>query len=89
MPLYVHIAQMELGFNITLALLFIFWPEKIARFAERLLPDKSVVDDPARPRHLDVSELTTPTLAITNASREASRTGDTAEAMLNGMPVSR
>jgi phosphate:Na+ symporter len=82
-----EVVLFHLGFNIALALLFIFWTEQIARFAERLLPDKSLADDPARPRHLDVSALTTPTLAIANAAREAIRIGDTVEDMLNGMLV--
>ncbi len=82
-----EVVLFHLGFNIALALLFIFWTERIARFAERLLPDKSVAEDPARPRHLDVSALTTPTLAIANAAREAIRIGDTIEDMLNGMLV--
>jgi phosphate:Na+ symporter len=82
-----EVVLFHLGFNVALALLFIFWTEKIARFAERLLPDKSVAEDPARPRHLDASALTTPTLAIANAAREAIRIGDTIDDMLNGMLV--
>ncbi len=82
-----EVVLFHLGFNVALALLFIFWTERIARFAERLLPDKSVAEDPARPRHLDASALTTPTLAIANAAREAIRIGDTIDDMLNGMLV--
>ena len=72
-------------FNVALALLFIFWTEPIARVAERLLPDKPLADDPAKPRHLDPSALDTPPLAIANAAREAMRIGDVIEEMLNGM----
>ena len=72
-------------FNIALALLFIFWTEKIARVAERLLPNKPLADDPAKPRNLDPSALDTPPLAIANAAREAMRIGDVVEDMLNGM----
>ena len=72
-------------FNIALALLFIFWTEKIARVAERLLPNKPLADDPAKPRNLDPSALDTPPLAIANAAREAMRIGDVVEDMLIGM----
>ena len=72
-------------FNVALALLFIFWTEQIARVAERLLPNKPLADDPAKPRHLDPSALDTPPLAIANAAREAMRIGDVIEDMLTGM----
>jgi len=80
-----EVVLFHLGFNGALALLFIFWTEHIARIAERILPAKPAADDPARPRHLDPSALTTPTLAIANAAREAMRIGDVIEDMLNGM----
>ena len=82
-----EVVLFHLAFNIALALLFIFWTEKIARVAERLLPDRPATNDPAKPRHLDPTALTTPTLAIANAAREAIRIGDTVEDMLNGMLV--
>jgi len=80
-----EVVLFHLGYNIALALLFIFWTEKIARVAERLLPARRVADNPSLPRHLDPSALTTPTLAIANAAREAMRIGDVVEDMLNGM----
>ena len=69
----------------TLALVFIFFTAPIARVAERLLPTKPAIDDPAKPRHLDPSALATPTLAISCAAREALRIGDVIEQMLNGL----
>ena len=72
-------------FNVALSLLFIFWTEKIARVAERLLPNKPLADDPAKPRNLDPSALDSPPLAIANAAREAMRIGDVIEDMLTGM----
>jgi len=72
-------------FNVALALLFIFWTERIAKIAERLLPDKPLADDPSKPRNLDPSALDTPSLAIANAAREAMRIGDVIEDMLTGM----
>jgi len=80
-----EVVLFHLGFNVVLALLFIFWTERIARIAERLLPAKPAADNPATPRHLDPSALGTPTLAIANAAREAMRIGDVIEDMLNGM----
>ncbi len=82
-----EVVLFHLGFNVTLALLFIFWTERIARIAERLLPAKPAADNPATPRHLDPSALGTPTLAIANAAREAMRIGDVIEDMLNGMLI--
>ena len=73
------------AFNVALALLFIFWPERIARVAERLLPDRPAAEDPAKPRNFDPSALDTPSLAIANAAREAMRIGDVIEDMLTGM----
>ena len=80
-----EVVLFHLGFNVALALLFIFWTERIARVAERLLPARPAADNPATPRHLDPSALGTPTLAIANAAREAMRIGDVVEDMLNGM----
>lgn len=75
----------HLLFNLALAALFLFLTEPVARVAERLMPAKPDDDDPAKPRHLDPSALTTPSLAIGNAVREAMRIGDVIEQMLTGM----
>jgi phosphate:Na+ symporter len=75
----------HLLFNVVIAVGFLFFTEKIARVAERLLPARRDVDDPAKPRYLDPSALDTPKLAIGNAAREAMRLADFVEQMLNGM----
>ncbi|MGI8894615.1 MAG: Na/Pi cotransporter family protein [Casimicrobiaceae bacterium] len=80
-----EVVLFHLTFNVALALIFIFWTESIARLAERLLPAKPIAVDPARPRHLDSTALTTPALAIANAAREVMRIGDVIEDMLTGM----
>jgi phosphate:Na+ symporter len=72
-------------FNVALALLLVFWTERIARIAERMLPARPASEDPAKPRHLDPSALDTPGLAIACAAREAMRIGDVVEQMLAGM----
>ncbi|MBS0321105.1 MAG: Na/Pi cotransporter family protein [Proteobacteria bacterium] len=75
----------HLAFNVALAVLFLWLTEPIARIAERLLPARPATDDPAKPRHLDPSALTTPALAIGNAAREALRIADVIDEMLQGM----
>jgi phosphate:Na+ symporter len=80
-----EVVLFHLAFNVTLALVFIFFTAPIARIAERLLPTQPATDNPAKPRHLDPSALATPTLAISCAAREALRIGDVIEQMLNGL----
>ena len=75
----------HLLFNVVIAIGFLFFTEKIARVAERLLPSRHNADDPAKARYLDTSALDTPKLAIGNAAREAMRLADFIEQMLNGM----
>ncbi len=75
----------HLLFNVAIAVGFLFFTEKIARVAERLLPARHDADDPAKARYLDPSALDTPKLAIGNAAREAMRLADFIEQMLNGM----
>ena len=80
-----EVVLFHVAFNLALALLFIFFTGRIARLAERLLPSPPAADDPAKPRHLDLSALATPGLAISCAAREALRIGDVVEEMLAGM----
>jgi len=75
----------HLMFNVALALIFVFFTDRIAAVAERLLPDRPSADDPPKPRYLDPSALPTPTLAISLAAREALRIGDVIEQMLQGL----
>ena len=79
-----EVVLFHLFFNVALALLLVFWTERIARIAERLLPARPASEDPAKPRHLDASALETPSVAIGCAAREAMRIGDTVEQMLEG-----
>ena len=80
-----EVVLFHLGFNVVLALLLLFWTERIASIAERLLPARPASEDPAKPRHLDPSALDTPGLAIACAARESMRIGDVVEQMLAGM----
>ena len=79
------VVDFHLVFNLALAAFFMFLTEPVARLAERLMPARPDDDNPAKPRYLDASALTTPALAIGNAVREAMRIGDVIEQMLTGM----
>jgi len=82
-----EVVVFHLLFNATLAAVFLFFTERIAHVAERLLPAPPASENPAKPRYLDPSALDTPALAIGNAAREAMRIGDAIEEMLQGLMV--
>jgi phosphate:Na+ symporter len=75
----------HLVFNVLIALIFLAITHRVAHLVERWLPkpDKSLVA--GRPHHLDPSALSTPSLAISNAAREALHQADVVETMLLGM----
>ena len=75
----------HLCFNLLVALGFIGFTPVVARWVTQWLPkpDKSLVA--GRPHHLDPSALATPSLAISNAAREALHQADVVETMLVGM----
>jgi phosphate:Na+ symporter len=75
----------HLAFNVSIAVLFLGFTHIVARWVEHWLPkpDRSLVA--GRPHHLDPSALTTPSLAISNAAREALHQADVVETMLLGM----
>jgi phosphate:Na+ symporter len=75
----------HLTFNVLIALMFLAFTHVVARWVEQWLPkpDKNLVA--GRPHHLDPSALATPSLAISNAAREALHQADVVETMLLGM----
>ena len=75
----------HLGFNIALALLFIGFTGRSGATVERLLPEPKPDAGDGRPHHLDPLALTTPSLAISCAAREALHQADVVETMLRGM----
>ena len=80
----------HLAFNIALALLFIGFIGLVGRTVERLLPEPRPDAGVLRPRHLDPLALSTPSLAISCAAREALHQADVVETMLRGIvPVIR
>lgn len=74
----------HLAFNIVTSVLFIGLTTPIARLSMRLLPTPPASSATSRPRHLDPSALSTPSLAISNAAREALHQADVVETMLIG-----
>ena len=85
-----QIVAFHLGFNVTLALLFIGLTVPIARWVDRWLPVNDTSAANTRPRHLDAVALATPSLAISCAAREALHQADIVETMLRGiLPVIR
>lgn len=77
-------ANFHLAFNVAMALLFIVVLPLVARLLETLLPARSAADDPGAPRYLDPGALATPSVALSNAAREAMRMADVIRDMLAG-----
>jgi phosphate:Na+ symporter len=80
-----QVVAFHLGFNLLLALTFIGFTHPLAGRLERWMqaPPKPVSQ--SRPRHLDPVALSTPTLAIGCAAREALHQADVVETMLRGV----
>jgi len=76
----------HLMFNMAVGLVFIGWTQVVARWVEKFLP-RAVKGTTAggRPHHLDPSALSTPSLAISCAAREALHQADVVESMLIGV----
>ena len=79
------VVMFHLMFNVVVGVVFIGLTDPFARWTQKLLPkpQKSVASN--RPNHLDPSALSTPSLAISNAAREALHQADVVESMLLGM----
>jgi phosphate:Na+ symporter len=81
-----QVVAFHLGFNILLALAFIGVVGPLGRLLERLLPAPAAGRAPLqRPHHLDPEALSTPSLAITCAARQALHQADVVETMLRGV----
>jgi phosphate:Na+ symporter len=76
----------HLLFNLAVGIAFIGWTQVVARWVERFLP-RPVKGTAAggRPHHLDPTALSTPSLAISCAAREALHQADVVESMLIGV----
>ncbi len=80
----------HLAFNVVISLGFIGLTQLVAKWVKKLLPPPAASRAPGRLQHLDPSALSTPSLAISCAAREALHQADVVETMLNGLlPVIR
>ena len=75
----------HLSFNVVVGIAFIGLTNPVARWTQKLLPKNDKPGVSERPNHLDPSALSTPSLAISNAAREALHQADVVESMLLGM----
>nr|WP_194246203.1 Na/Pi cotransporter family protein [Salmonella enterica] len=72
-------------YNLVRCLAMVPFAELMARFCKRIIRDEPELDTHLKPKHLDVSALDTPTLALANAAREVLRIGDAMEQMMEGL----
>ncbi|MCY1165485.1 MAG: Na/Pi cotransporter family protein [Pseudomonadota bacterium] len=75
----------HLMFNVMVGVAFIGLTNPVARWTQKLLPKPEKNASGERPNHLDPSALSTPSLAISNAAREALHQADVVEIMLLGV----
>ena len=79
------VVMFHLMFNVVVGVAFIGLTGPFARWTQKLLPKPQKAVSGTRPNHLDPSALSTPSLAISNAAREALHQADVVESMLLGM----
>ena len=72
-------------YNTTRCLILLPTIGPMARLCAWLLPEQQETNGKARPRHLDLASLATPSLALANAARETLRLGDLIDNMLTAM----
>ncbi|WNW12688.1 Na/Pi cotransporter family protein [Pseudomonas sp. DTU_2021_1001937_2_SI_NGA_ILE_001] len=75
----------HLIYNSVRCLLMLAFVTPMAKLCASLLQPSAESGGPARPRHLDLAALETPSLALANAVRETLRMGDLLESMLASM----
>ncbi|CAA2102657.1 Na/Pi cotransporter family protein [Variovorax paradoxus] len=75
----------HLAFNVIISVGFIGLTQWVAKLVSRMLPVPQQATGTSRPHHLDPSALSTPSLAISNAAREALHQADIVETMLIGI----
>ena len=75
----------HLAFNVVISIGFIGLTDWVARLVQRYMPRRQERGAPGRVQHLDPSALSTPSLAISCAAREALHQADLVETMLVGL----
>ena len=76
------IVNFHMAFNIFTAFLFLPFLGFITQLVGKAVPDKEEKEDESKPKYLDEKVLETPTVALTNAAREALRIADMTDVML-------
>lgn len=76
------VANFHTAFNLGLSVIFLPLIGVISALTERMLPDRPLTEDPARPRYLDNDALDNPTIALACAARETLHMGDEVRVML-------
>lgn len=77
-----QVVNFHLAFNVALAILFLPFLPLMEKLLYRFIPDRHDPEDPGTPKYLDQKVLDTPTVALTNASRESLRIADLVDQML-------
>lgn len=77
-----QLVNFHTGFNIALALVFLPFTGILSNVLKRALPDRPVAYDPGRARYLSEKDLDTPSVALSNASRETLRMAEMVQQML-------
>lgn len=77
------VALSHLGFNVLLALIFIPLARPLAAFAEHVIPDHSIKGETTGPRYLHPEMLSTPAVALGQATREVLHMTDLVTEMLS------
>nr|WP_315185968.1 Na/Pi cotransporter family protein [uncultured Albidiferax sp.] len=87
MPDATHgVVLFHLAFNVAMSVAFIGLTQLVAQAMEKLLPKPPAQPaERTRPQHLDPSALSTPSLAISCAAREALHQADVVETMMLGI----
>jgi phosphate:Na+ symporter len=75
-------ADFHTGFNLVLGLVGLVLLDPLARLCTRLLPARVTLSDPGAPIYIEEAALGTPSVALSDASREVLRIVDVVEAML-------
>jgi phosphate:Na+ symporter len=78
------VVNFHTAFNLTLAVLFLPFTDRLAALLIRFLPDPPRPADPGKPIHLAPAAIDSASVALANAARETLRMSDMFEGMLLG-----
>jgi phosphate:Na+ symporter len=76
------VADFHTLFNVSTAIVFMFFLDQLALLLIRALPDRKRAADPSTPLYLDEPTIGGPTVALASAARETLHMGDIVEEML-------